>query len=102
MHLLAFLLNRPGSRNLGNEGVSGASDIGETGDNARERTLANDNQGGIEHGNALSRSLECRGLLGDGLDTIGNLPAAKGGQNPRCHGNASEDLGEMHFGGIDD
>lgn len=51
----------------------------------RERALTDDNQGGIEDGNALGRSLEVSALLGDQFDAVSDLLRRGGGVDGRCH-----------------
>lgn len=97
MLLYVPLLDWRGPSQLIDKHGCSAHNISEPSNDLRERALANNNQGSIENGDALSGCLEGLGLVGDRLDTVGDLLRSGNSHGRGGHGDSSEDLGEEHF-----
>lgn len=68
----------------------------------RERSLTNDDQWGVENGDALGRRLEGLGLGRQNLNAIGELGGREGGHDRRRNESDASDEGAQgnHFCGV--
>ncbi len=87
-----------GTIHRGDGGADDGDNLGESSDDLGEWSLSNDDQGGVDEGDAISWRLEVLRDDRDLLNAVGNLAGAERGHGRGSHdGTSSEDLGEEHL-----